>query len=71
MNSDHIERWRDCLVARMNEQLGIAKQEAQKIANRWLQSAEMPAALAMRHSRRNGYTKSPLQTVARQTRAVR
>jgi hypothetical protein len=71
MNSDHIERWRDCLVARLNEQCGIAKQEAQMIADRWLRSAEgRPPALAMRHSLKDDDHRPPPQTTTRQTRVA-
>jgi hypothetical protein len=55
----------------MGEQCGIAKQEAQTIADRWLRSVEKrPAALEMRHFRRDGYQKSAAQTITRQTHAA-
>ena len=30
MNSDHIERWQDCLVARMNENLELQNKKLRR-----------------------------------------
>jgi hypothetical protein len=40
MNSDHTEAWREYLVGQMQEQRGVASQEAQRIVDKWLGSGE-------------------------------
>jgi hypothetical protein len=40
MNPDHIETWRNYFAGQLHERCGVAKQQAQKTAARWLRSLE-------------------------------
>jgi hypothetical protein len=44
MHSGHIQEWRDYLATQMRAQYGLAEQEAQKITDRWLRSANVAHA---------------------------